>query len=135
VRTSDPEIYRSWLQEVKERHDRAAEKYPLYEYVPCPGSDTLLIAFGITSRIVSALKSRFSLFRPIRIFPVLEKELQEITGPYRRIIVIEGSDGQFAGLVQCAICREVMRVACLGGGFKLRWIESQIEERLKEKGH
>jgi 2-oxoglutarate ferredoxin oxidoreductase subunit alpha len=131
VKTNDPEAYRDWLNDLKERHLKIAEKYPLYEYSANRESDTLLIAFGITSRIVSPLKERFSIFRPIRIYPMLEKELKEATESYRRVIVIEGNDGQYAGWVERTIGRNVMRVPCLGGGFKLQWIRSQIEERLK----
>ncbi len=130
VRTSDPVNYRNWLEELKDRHLRVAEKYPLYEYLPCENAETLLMAFGIASRIISPLRERFSIFRPIRIFPVLEEELRAITEPYRHIIVVEGNDGQYASWVEWAIGRKVMRVACLGGGFKLQWIQSQIEERL-----
>jgi 2-oxoglutarate ferredoxin oxidoreductase subunit alpha len=134
VKTNDPHIYREWLGELKERHDRVAKKYPLFEYLPRKNSETLLIAFGITSRIISSLKDRFSIFRPIRIYPVLEKELKEMTQSYRHIIVVEGSDGQYASWVECAICRKVMKVPCLGGGFKLKWIQNQIEECLKGAG-
>ena len=134
VKTNDPVIYQEWLWEVKGRHDRVAEKYPLFEYLPCKNSETLLIAFGITSRIILSLKDRFSILRPIRIYPVLEKELKEVTQSYRHIIVVEGSDGQYASWVECAICRKVMKVPCLGGGFKLKWIQSQIEECLKGVG-
>ncbi len=133
VKTSDPVIYREWLRELKERHLRVAEKYPLYEYFPCNNSETLLIAFGITSRIISPLMERFSIFRPIRIYPFLERELKEITQSYRHIIVVEGNDGQYASWTECAISRKVARVPCLGGGFKLQWIRSQIEARLEEK--
>jgi 2-oxoglutarate ferredoxin oxidoreductase subunit alpha len=131
VKTNDPEAYRDWLNDLKERHLRVAEKYPLHEYSANKGSDTLLIAFGITSRIISPLKERYSIFRPIRIYPILEKELKEATDSYRHVIVIEGNDGQYASWVERAIGRNVMRVPCLGGGFKLPWIRSQIEERLK----
>ncbi|MCX8117889.1 MAG: 2-oxoacid:acceptor oxidoreductase subunit alpha [Desulfobacterota bacterium] len=131
VKTNDPEAYRDWLGDLKARHLKVAEKYPLFEYLPRQDSDTLLIAFGITSRILSPLKERFSLFRPVRIYPVLEKELREVTEPYRHVIVIEGNDGQYASWVEWATGRRVMRVACLGGGFRLRWITAQIEERLK----
>lgn len=134
VKTNDPVVYRAWLWEVKGRHDRVAEKYPYFEYLPCKNSETLLIAFGITSRIISSLKDRFSIFRPIRIYPILEKELKEVTQSYRHIIVVEGSDGQYASWVECAICRKVMKVPCLGGGFKLKWIQSQIEECLRGAG-
>ncbi|MDI6763641.1 MAG: hypothetical protein QME83_11500 [Thermodesulfobacteriota bacterium] len=131
VKTNDPEAYRDWLNDLKERHLQVADKYPLFEYFPGKDPDTLLIAFGITSRIVAPLKERFSIFRPIRIYPVLEKELEKVTQPYRHIIVIEGNDGQYASWAECAISRKVMKVPCLGGGFKLKWIQSQIEERLK----
>jgi len=131
VKTNDPEIYRAWLRELKDRHNEAAEKYSLFEYLPCKNSETLLIAFGITSRIISSLRDRFSVFRPIRIYPVLEKELEEVTRTHRHIMVVEGSDGQYASWVECALGRKVMKVPCLGGGFKLKWIQSQIEEYLK----
>jgi 2-oxoglutarate ferredoxin oxidoreductase subunit alpha len=133
-KTSHPEVYREWLWELKGRHDRVAEKYPLFQYLPRKNSETLLIAFGITSRIISPLEGKFSIFRPARIYPVLEKELKEVTQSHRHVIVIEGNDGQYAGWVEWAIGRKVMRVPCLGGGFKLKWIESQIEERLKKEG-
>lgn len=131
TRTSHPEVYREWHAEVKERHLRVAKQYPLYEYLPCSRSDILLIAFGMLSRIVLSLRNRFSIFRPIRIFPVLEDELKAVTSSYRHVIVVEGSDGQYGSWVEWAIGRQVLKVACLGGGFKLRWIETQIEERLK----
>ena len=134
TRTSHPDIYREWLSELKERHFQVAEKYPLYEYMPCSDDQTLLIGFGITSRILLGLKERFSLFRPIRIFPILEKELKKICASYRHIIVVEGSDGQYAGWVEWALGRKVLKVSCLGGGFKLQWIRDQIEEQLKGAG-
>ena len=45
--------------------------------------------------------------------------------------MVEGSDGQYASWVEWAIGRRVLKVPCLGGGFKFQWIQSQIEERLK----
>jgi 2-oxoglutarate ferredoxin oxidoreductase subunit alpha len=133
IKANDPEYYREWLWKLKGRHEQVAEKYPLFEYLPCKNSEILLIAFGVTSRIVSSLKDRFSIFRPIRIYPVLEKELKEVTQPYRHVIVVEGSDGQYASWVEWVISRKVAKVPCLGGEFKLQWIRNQVEERLKEK--
>jgi 2-oxoglutarate ferredoxin oxidoreductase subunit alpha len=133
VKTSDPVIYREWLWELKDRHHRVAEKYALFEYSPHEHSEALLIAFGITSRIISSLKEKFSIFRPIRMYPVLEKELREVTQSYPRIFVIEGNDGQYASWVEWAIGRKVMKVPCLGGGLKLKWIQNQIEEQLKKE--
>lgn len=132
VKTNDPVAYRDWLNDLKERHDRVAQRYPFFDYFHRKDSDTLLIAFGITSRIISPLKERFSIFRPIRIYPVLEKELKEIASSYRHILVVEGNDGQYASWVEWTMGRKVMKVACLGGGFKLQWIRSQIDEQIKE---
>jgi len=132
VKTNDPDIYRAWISEIKGRHHEVAEKYPLYEYLPREDSDTLLIAFGMLSRIVSPLKRRFPFFRPIRILPLLAKELREVTKSYRRILVVEGSDGQYGSWVQGAIGREVISIPCLGGGFRLRWIEKELQKRLEE---
>jgi 2-oxoglutarate/2-oxoacid ferredoxin oxidoreductase subunit alpha len=135
LKTADPEVCREWLREVKERHEAAAAKYPLFEYLPCQGAEVLLIGFGIASRVLLPLRDRFSLFRPIRILPLLEAEIREICRPYRQVIVVEGGDGQYAGWVEWALGRKVLKVPCLGGGFTLRWIESQIAERLKgERG-
>ena len=131
TRTSHPGVYREWLSELKTRHHQVAEKYPLYEYIPCSGSSTLLIGFGITSRILLPWKREFSIFRPIRILPLLEKELKEITQSYHHILVVEGSDGQYAGWVEWAIGRRVLKVPCLGGEFKPQSIRSQVEDRLK----
>jgi len=134
TRTSHPEIYGEWLAEMKARHGQVADQYPLYEYLPQQGAKALLIGFGITSRILLSLRDQFSIFRPVRIFPVLEKELKEVTSSYSKVIVVEGSDGQYASWVERAIGRRVLKVPCLGGGFKLRWIRSQIEERLRGDG-
>ena len=135
ARTSHPEIYREWLcGDERIVIIGRLRKYPLYEYLPCQDSETLLIGFRNHLEDPPSFKDGFSLFRPIRIFPVLEKELKEMTQSYRHIIVVEGSDGQYAGWVEWAIGRKVMKVPCLGGGFKLQWIRSQIEERLKGAG-
>ena len=131
TRTSHPEIYREWLSELKDRHNQAAEKYPLYEYQPCPGSSTLLIGFGISSRILLPWKEEFSIFRPIRILPLIEKELMEITASYRNILLVECSYCQYAGWVEWAIGRRVLKVRCLGGDFKPQSIRRQVEDQLK----
>jgi len=129
-RTDDPVAYNKWIAKVKSRHEAVAAKYPLYEFKENPGSDALLIALGIVSRVVAPLSSRFSLFRPIRIFPVLAQELQKAADKYERIVVIEANDGQYASLVEQAIKRDVLRVPLLGGRINLDLAKRGLTEKL-----
>ena len=57
-----------------------------------------------------------------------------MTRSYRHVLVVEGSDGRYPGWVEWAIGRRVLKVSCLGGGFKPQWIRSRIEEQLKGAG-
>jgi len=59
------------------------------------------------------LAAHFALFRPIRIWPTLDKELTQIAARYKKIIVIEGSDGQYANVVERMLLRRVERVPLL----------------------
>jgi hypothetical protein len=85
-----------------------------------------VIAFGITRRIAQPLAAHFALFRPIRIWPTLDKELSEIAARYKKIIVIEGSDGQYANVVERMLLRRVERVPLLGGRMSLEAIREGL---------
>jgi len=99
-----------------------------YKYLKNPKSDTLLIAYGITFRVIQPLKDQYSIFKPIRIFPFLSDELQKIAGHYKRIVVIEMNDGQYCGEVEKALKREINCIPVLGGSIKLAEIEEWLNE-------
>ena len=105
-----------------------AENYRFYDYSRNKKSDTLLIAYGITSRIILPLKERFSIFKPVTIFPVLENEIKEAAEKHRRIIVIEMNDGQYRGEIQKILNRKVENISILGGSIKLKEIEEALNE-------
>ena len=73
------------------------------------------------------MAAHFALFRPIRIWPTLDKELTEIAARYKKIIVIEGSDGQYANVVERMLLRRVERVPLLGGRMSLEAIREGLE--------
>lgn len=134
-RTADAGVYREWLADVKERHQEVASRYSFYEYIDNPSSDTLLIAFGIVSRVIRPLTSRFALFRPIRMAPVLTEEIREHAHRFKNIVVVEANDGQYAQLVEHALRRDVIRVPLLGGRVNIHLVEAGlrqngIEERM-----
>jgi 2-oxoglutarate ferredoxin oxidoreductase subunit alpha len=106
----------------------AAANYALYDYVENSASDTLLIAYGITYRVVSPLRREYSLFKPVRLFPVLEDEIRAAAAKHKRIVVVEMNDGQYRGEVQKALRREVSGIGLLGGTASL----NEIRERLRE---
>jgi pyruvate/2-oxoacid:ferredoxin oxidoreductase alpha subunit len=116
-------------QYVENRDDRrkVAEKYAFYEYGWNKEADTLVIAFGITRRIAQPLAPYFALFRPIRIWPTLDKELAEIAPKYKKIIVIEGSDGQSANVIERLLLRRVDRVPLLGGRMSLEAVREGLD--------
>ncbi len=118
-------MYREWIKKVKERAEKVAKNYAFYEYLENKKSDTLLIAYGITSRVILPLEEKYSIFRPIRMFPVLEKELKKIAEKYKRIIVIEMNYGQYKKEIERVLKREIESIPILGGTISL--------EELKKK--
>lgn len=126
--TASAEVYRQWYAGRKTQVLDAVEKYADYEYISATKKETLLVAFGITARVVSELVGeKVGLFRPIRLFPVLEKELREVALGYQQIIIVEASDGQYAGEVERVLRRPVKRIPQLGGTFSATDIAKQID--------
>ncbi|MFH1637831.1 MAG: thiamine pyrophosphate-binding protein [Candidatus Woesearchaeota archaeon] len=124
--TTDSEYYREWLNRMKEKRDKAAANYELYEYIENNDSDTLLIAYGMTSRVILPLKDKYSIFRPIRLFPVIEK-LKDIARKYKKIIVVEMNNGQYSKEVERILKREIEVLPQLGGKLSLKEIRQKIK--------
>jgi 2-oxoglutarate ferredoxin oxidoreductase subunit alpha len=127
-KTKDTFYYRNWYARVKNKILDAVEKFKFYEYLPNSDSSTLLIAYGITARVIAPLKRRFSIFRPITLFPVLEEELIKTTTGYDKIVVIEMNDGQYHEEVERILKRDVGKISILGGSIGLQEIEESLNE-------
>jgi 2-oxoglutarate ferredoxin oxidoreductase subunit alpha len=125
--TADADEYIRQYEEAKKHRLEVAERYAFYEYGWNKESETLVIAFGITRRIAQPLAAHFALFRPIRIWPTLDKELVEVAGRYKKIVVIEGSDGQYANVVERMLFRRVERLPLLGGRMSLEAIREGLD--------
>jgi 2-oxoglutarate ferredoxin oxidoreductase subunit alpha len=125
--TADADEFIRQYEEAKARRLEVAERYAFYEYGWNKDADTLVIAFGITRRIAQPLAPHFALFRPIRIWPVLQDQLREIAPRYKRLIVIEGSDGQYASVVERVLYRDVHRVPLLGGRMSLEAVREGLD--------
>jgi 2-oxoglutarate ferredoxin oxidoreductase subunit alpha len=125
--TDDAEEYIRQYTEMREMRRKVADRYAFYEYGWNKDSDTLLIAFGIVPRVARALAPHFALFRPIRIWPVLERELAEIAPRYEKIVVAEGNDGQYAGVIESILKRHIERLPLLGGRISIEAINEGLE--------
>ena len=126
--TKDSAYYRQWYGETKEKMLAVTANHRYYDYIERPGADTLLIAYGITSRVILPLKKDYSLFKPITLFPVLDAELKGVAKQYKRIVVIEMNDGQYCREVERVLKREVISLPILGGSIKLAEIEEQLND-------
>ena len=130
--TKNEKTFVKWMDRIRKPIFETAEKYSMYDYHKNSDSDTLVISFGTTSRIVSEWKKEFALFRPIRLFPVLEKELNEAAKDYKNVVLIEGNYGQYTQVVQAALKREVRHVGVLGGKIDPNQIYQQVKDVLKK---
>jgi 2-oxoglutarate/2-oxoacid ferredoxin oxidoreductase subunit alpha len=127
-RTKDTAYYREWHARVKAKMIDAAARYRLFDYHRNPASRTLVVAYGITHRVISPLRGAYSVFKPVRMFPVLEDELRAAAAEHDKVVVVEMNDGQYRGEVQRVLKRDVLGIGILGGTISLK----EIRERLSE---
>jgi len=127
-RTKDPATYREWSARIKKKMSDAAANYRFHEYHKNDASDTLIIAYGITYRVVLPLRKRYSIFKPIRMFPLLEDEIRAAAAAHKKIIVVEMNDAQYAGKIQGLLKRDVLSLPILGGEINLREIREGLHE-------
>ncbi len=125
--TKDTKYYREWLGQYKKRISNSAQNYNLFEYTENKNAKTLLISFGATSRIISPLKNEYSIFRPIRLFPILE-EIKDVAKNYEKIIVIEMNDGQYATALESFLKREIKKINILGMETNLEEIKKALKQ-------
>ena len=128
--TADADEYLRQYYEGKHRHEQVAARYAHYEYGWNTDASTLLIAYGIVSRVAAPLRDEYALFRPIRIHPLLEDELRSVAERHETIVCVEGNDGQYAWMVERALRREVKRVPLLGGRISLEAVRDGLQRVL-----
>jgi 2-oxoglutarate ferredoxin oxidoreductase subunit alpha len=128
--TADPGAFIKWHEGIKARHEEVAARYAHFEFYGNKKSDTLIIAYGITSRVIAPLKTDFAIFRPIRIFPFLSEELKKRAKGFEHIVVVEANEGQYALLVESELKREVIRIPLLGGRISLDDAKRDMSKKL-----
>lgn len=128
LRTKDHKFYRKWIKERKLHVEKIAAKYAFYEYFGNKKSDTLLIAYGISSRVISPLQDKYAIFRPIRIWPVLEKEFLEISRNHKKLVIIEMNNGQYQKELMSVCKRDIKLISQQGGKISLEEIKKRLRQ-------
>ena len=90
-----------------------------------------MIAYGAMSRVAYEFKEDFAIYRPVRIFPIVEK-IKDIAKKYKQIVIMEMNTGQYANEVERLLHREVKLIPILGGKIDLKEIASKLR-RIKKK--
>lgn len=129
---SDSRVHSRMIRDMEKRHDRVAAKYTAYEYLENPSSHVLVISYGAMSRAVLSFADEYGLYRPIRMFPVIE-DLTEIAADYDVVVVAEMNAGQYAYVVERIINREVLCCSFVGGKLDLREIGKRLRDTVKRR--
>ncbi len=130
--TSDPEVHKKLIKQFETKQKKVSRKYNSYEYIENKSSDTLLITYGALSRAAYDLKDDFALYRPVRIFPIVEN-LKDIAKDYKEIVVMEMNTGQYANEVERLLHREINFIPILGGKIDLNEIWTKLKKFKKKK--
>lgn len=108
----DPNKFEGIIDHLYEVYDELKEQEVRYEEYMCDDADTIVCAYGTTSRIaktsVNKLREmgyKIGLFRPITIFPFPEKQIAALAERpnVRRFLVAELSKGQMVEDVRLAV--------------------------------
>lgn len=125
-KTSDIDNYRRLITRFREKQQLTAQRYNHYEYLECSKeTDTLLISYGALSRVAYYFKNQFSLYRPVRMFPLVE-EIKNIAPKYKRIIMMEMNTGQYVREIERILHRDVEFIPVLGGRIDLYEIKQKL---------
>ena len=130
--TSDPEVHKKLIKRLEAKQKKVSRKYNDYEYIENKDSDSLLIAYGAMSRVAYDFKEDFAIYRPVRIFPIVEK-IKEIAKKYKEIVVMEMNTGQYANEIERLLLREVKLIPILGGKIDLNEIAAKLRRIKKRK--
>lgn len=126
LKTVDTDNYRQLIAWLQKKQQMVAQKYNYYEYRECSKkTDTLLISYGALSRVAYYFNDEFALYRPIRMYPLVE-EIKAIAPLYKRILMMEMNAGQYVHEIERILHREVEFIPVLGGRIDLMEIKQKI---------
>jgi len=125
------------LQKIYEKYQQAQEKEVRFEEYYTEDAETVIVAFGIASRIakgaVNRLRSKgvkVGLFRPITLWPFPAPQLKALASQGKRFLVVELNMGQMLEDVKLA-AGDGVTVDFLGKWGGVVPTEAEIESKLR----
>lgn len=123
---SDTDVHRAIIANLEKKQKAVAKKYEAYEFIENKSSRSLIIAYGATSRLAYYFKDRYSILRPIRMFPVMDSAIRDIGKNYDEVIVIEMNAGQYKREIERILRRDVRLISLLGGRLSLGELKRKL---------
>jgi len=100
--TTDSEQIAGSQERLMQKLRSAVDDFIFYDWQPVDAAETLVITYGVTTRAVrSAIQKLADMGKPVShlvlktLWPVPQRLIKELAGPYRRIIVVEMNLGQY----------------------------------------
>jgi 2-oxoglutarate/2-oxoacid ferredoxin oxidoreductase subunit alpha len=105
--TVDPEMIGRMQDRLYKKINDAVDRFTFFDELPVEGADTLVIAYGVTSRAARvAVEACTKSGRPASLlvlktlWPVPEALIRHKIEPYRRIVVVEMNLGQYVNEIE-----------------------------------
>lgn len=111
--TNSYDTYDRWITKRIKKIVRTASDFDCYEYKKGRSAKTLIISFGFLSRLIPE-SPKYRTFRPIRLFPVSDS-LKRVAKRYKKIIVVEANQGQYAYALRSELQREIQSIKITRG--------------------
>ncbi len=107
----EPEVLEAHNNKLQEKYQFIKQNEVRVELYNCEDAEIIVVAYGITSRIVRGVIQKASeqgirvgLIRPISLWPFPEKEIENMVHIPKAFLVVELSAGQMVYDVKSAVC-------------------------------
>ena len=130
-KTKRAEDYAKWITPKLKKKELIKDDE--YEFYGSENAENLIVAYGGVSRlvyeIVDKYPNKYSLFRPIRIFPAPIKPLIELAPRYKKIFSVEANQSQYSKILRAESLLNIIALpVCEGGKYQPSEIYKQIEK-------
>lgn len=133
----DPEVHAKHVTRLDQKYKTIERNEVRYESYLTDDANTIVAAFGITSRICKSVVNKLrregvkmGLFRPITLWPFPYEEVRKLCGRAKRFLVVELNTGQMVDDVRLGVQGRA-RVDFFGKVGGLLPTERDIENRLE----
>jgi 2-oxoglutarate ferredoxin oxidoreductase subunit alpha len=126
--TDNFKIYKAWIEQKFKKITEVSKRYDYFEYIRSKNAVNLIISFGPVPRLISISK-KYSIFRPITLFPTSGK-LIDISKKYKKIIVIEMNEGQYSFYLKSFIKRDIETISITQEDLDPDKLSEKINEKI-----